>query len=237
MARRLARLQELNKDAPESDKVEEKEVRGVVTSFRGGIGLVDGEICFTHEVLGGASTPALGSKVKVKAVRKGAEGGWRAVQMAEIPEDEQDWDDETENTEEGEQQPPESKVSYITRVKDGSFTLNNSLSFTLEVVSCEQYKPYRRDWVTFDEATVDDCQVVQNVKPLRTQSFEGKVRSALQDHGYLTGDIYYPIEACEEGYVPKKGDSVEGLAVESQQGQCVWRAYYIRQSTKKCASG
>jgi len=59
---------------------EQSEFVGIVTSLHSAYGLINHEICFTPEAVGG-SMPSVGDKVHVVACRKNAVGGWRAKRV------------------------------------------------------------------------------------------------------------------------------------------------------------
>jgi len=65
---------------------EQREFIGIVTSLHSAYGLINHEICFTADVVGG-SMPSVGDKVHVVACRKNAVGGWRAKRVWLAPAD------------------------------------------------------------------------------------------------------------------------------------------------------
>jgi len=75
---------------------EQREFIGVVTSLHSAYGLINHEICFTPDVVGG-SMPNVGDKVHVVACRRNAVGGWRAKRVWLAPED--DFTSEPQNAE------------------------------------------------------------------------------------------------------------------------------------------
>jgi len=74
-----------NSSQPASD--EQRELIGVVTSLHSAYGLINHEICFTAEAVGG-SMPNVGDKVHVVACRKNAVSGWRAKRVWIASDDE-----------------------------------------------------------------------------------------------------------------------------------------------------
>ena len=74
----------LSSSQPASE--EQREFIGIVTSLHSAYGLINHEICFTVDAVGG-SMPNVGDKVHVVACRRNAAGGWRAKRVWIASED------------------------------------------------------------------------------------------------------------------------------------------------------
>jgi hypothetical protein len=85
------------------------------------------------------------------------------------------------------------------------------------------------DW--FTEQQKDRQLYAKHVSPLREWCFEGEVTAAMSDHGYIDGEVYFRMDACLNGYRPRKWDAVRVGAIESNQGKCKWRAVYVVPTT------
>lgn len=68
-------------DLSSDENAEVKEFDGIVTSLHAAYGLINNEVFFNESCVPGGCLPAVGTKVHVVAIRKGAVGGWRAKQV------------------------------------------------------------------------------------------------------------------------------------------------------------
>jgi len=100
---------------PASD--EEREFIGIVTSLYSAYGLINHEICFTADAVGG-SMPNVGDKVHVVACRKNAVGGWRAKRVWIASDDEFLTEPQSATSSHS----PSIPLSFASDVKAASFT-------------------------------------------------------------------------------------------------------------------
>lgn len=210
--------------------VEEQEIQafntrrfdGKVTHVFGEHGLVDGEIYFT---LDGQHKPAVGDAVSVVAKQQYEDGGWYAEEITVVSKS---WEDEEEETV---LERKSACVGKITQLGKETGMINSEMEFEIE--NCvENFKPCRGDWVTAELETLklsEDEEKVSavNVEPLRQWTFDGDVSAAMEDHGYIDGEVYFTPEVCVNNYRPRKWDKVKVTAIESHQGKCSWRATHV----------
>lgn len=223
---------------------EEKESDCQMTIFTGKItqlfcehGLIDGEVYFSAESVIGSNPLHVGDTVNVVARQQNKEGGWMAESVSLVVSSWED-DDLTSEAVTGE-------VGKVTELKEEEGIINKNIIFTIgECV--EGYLPHVGDWVSVELDTTDsDTSGAQEEKedftthlkeplfnaskvaPLRTWSFEGCVSASLPDHGYIDEEVFFRLDACLNGYRPRKWDRVKVIAIESQQGKCSWRAVTI----------
>ncbi|XP_048252901.1 RNA helicase Mov10l1-like isoform X2 [Haliotis rufescens] len=195
---------------------------GKVTHVFGENGLVDGEIYFA---LDGQHKPAVGDAVSVVAKQQYEDGGWYAEEITVVSKS---WEDEEEETE---VERKSACVGKITQLGKETGMINSEMEFEIE--NCvENFKPCRGDWVTAELETLklsEDEEKVSavNVEPLRQWTFDGDVSAAMEDHGYIDGEVYFTPEVCVNNYRPRRWDKVKVTAIESHQGKCSWRATHV----------
>lgn len=125
-------------------------------------------------------------------------------------------------------------VGKVTRFLDNHGLINGNIPFLLNNCT-DQFLPSKGDWVTMTihEDELTNNMEALNIQPLRKKDFQAEVVAALSDHGYIDGDIYFMRESCSNGYIPRKRDKVHGVAIESMQGNCEWRALNVIQVIEK----
>ncbi|XP_046583747.1 RNA helicase Mov10l1-like [Haliotis rubra] len=212
----------------EEQEIEAFETRrfdGKVTHVFGEHGLVDGEIYFALDDSQGSHKPGVGDAVSVVAKQQYENGGWYAEEITVVSKS---WEDEEE---EAEAEPKSACVGKITQLGNETGMINGELEF--EIDSCvENFKPWRGDWVTAELEAVkvsedEDRVWAVNVEPLRQWTFVGDVSAAMEDHGYVDGEVYFTPKVCVNNYRPRKRDRVKVTAIESHQGKCSWRATQV----------
>ncbi|KAK7476009.1 hypothetical protein BaRGS_00032716 [Batillaria attramentaria] len=209
--------------------------KGKVTQVFCGHGLIDGEVYFSADSVCEGGVLQVGDQVNVVARQQHREGGWIAETVTVVHSS---W-------EEDEEKPVVStgEVGRVTQFRGGEGVINKNIFF--DISSClEGYRPHPGDWVTVElEADEEDDETKKEpeadgfedypsekqlyaakVAPLREWSFEGVISAAMADHGYIDEEVYFRIEACMNGYRPRKWDRVRVAAIESTQGKCSWRA-------------
>ncbi|XP_064617004.1 RNA helicase Mov10l1-like [Liolophura sinensis] len=225
----------LNEGAPTHPKW--KTVTGKVSHVYSGHGLVEGEIYFSFANVIGGVRPAVGDVVNVVSKQENEGGGWKGVQVTALSEvwdaelSPSTWDGSSVDAVASEEESPVEKedvVGKVTRFADGEGCINDSITFNGEACVSE-YEAFQGDWVKAEVvATDDDLLCAVSVYPLRTLEFEGEITAIRDDHGYVetkdSRSIFYHVGVIEPGYFPRKRDIVKGRALESTQGQCVWRA-------------
>ena len=191
---------------------------GKVTKLYDNAGLVDDEAYFTFDKVVGGDRPTLNSEVQVKASRASAHDGWRADQIEILVAD---WD------ELGDEGTEEVLIGDITDINEKYFVISHDTHCPMASLAFG-YVPCKGDWVrveiTRDRGLVCDVKVV---KPLREKSLTGTITSVGYGHGYINTNIFFSFGSCKTNYVPRKGHTVRVTAIESNQGNCKWRAVKI----------
>ena len=209
---------------------ERKVIIGKVTSIHSGYGMIDNEVYFSLECTEGQRTPQLDDTVEVEASRQQDSAGWRAMHVRVISHDDDHvWEDVAEeprisNKKRNDGKAEEFVVGMVTRTGKDQGVVNESYNF-LFTDCCDGYTPYKGDWVNIKLGS--DRTTVVSVKPLREQSFEGKVNTVQSGFGYINSDIYFTFSVCEEGFVPRRGERVCGKAIEITRGRSTWRALTV----------
>nr|XP_006811620.1 PREDICTED: LOW QUALITY PROTEIN: putative helicase Mov10l1-like [Saccoglossus kowalevskii] len=200
---------------------------GKVTHLHSGYGLVDNAVYFGYDTIIGGCRPQVGTNVHVTAIRDHSAGGWKACSI--MPSS--DWDCTERKTS---LEPVASTViGLITKTFKNTGIINDTVTFTFDALM-PGYHACPMDWVqcetNTDEATLKVSAV--SVKPLREKSFEGEITSLYHNSGIIEGDIYFSVSACPRHFYPRKGDIVEGQAIESKQNNASWRAVYVNPKKK-----
>lgn len=225
----------LNEGAPAYPKW--KTVTGKVSHVYSRHGLVQGEIYFNFDSVIGGARPVVGDVVNVVSKQENEGGGWKGVQVTVLGEvwdtelSPSTWDGSSVDAVATEEEVPvkkENVIGKVTSFAGGKGLINDNIM--LQWNDCiSGYEPYTGDWVKVEVVVSDDNSLhAVSVHPLRTLAFEGEITAIREDHGYVeTKDgrsIFYPSSVIESGYFPRRRDIVMGRALESMQGQCVWRA-------------
>ncbi|XP_041348540.1 RNA helicase Mov10l1-like [Gigantopelta aegis] len=226
----------LDIDSTDTGSCKTRCFEGTVTHVFSGQGLIDGEIYFSFSALSaGKSEPKVGDVVYIVAKQQHENGGWHAESVTITSKG---WEDEEDSSAD------EKKTAFIgkvTHVGEETGLINHNIEF--DVDDClNGYTPHRGDWVTArfegdlqEEETGnngggeddDNKRYAVDVEPLRSWTFEGVISAAMEDHGYIDGEVYYEQSACLNGYRPSKRNFVKVTAIESHQGKLSWRAVSI----------
>lgn len=195
-----------------------KVLYGKVTKIYDDSGLIDNEIYFTYDKLTGGVRPKVNDEVHVWASRSSPNDGWQAerVEVQGL-----DWD---ECTDQGED---EILIGDITELNERYLIVCHDVHCPMTSLAFG-YMPCKGDWVRAEvsrhRGQVSEVKVVQ---PLRQKSLTGTVTAVGCGHGYINDDIFFSFFSCRTNYLPKKGHTVKVTAIESNQGNCKWRAIKI----------
>jgi hypothetical protein len=211
-----------NNDYPRGAELEGGDLRkvffGKVTKLYDGSGLVDDEVYFAFDKVIGGIRPTQGSEVQVQASRGSQYDGWRADRVEVMATD---WDDV------GDEGAEEVLIGEITDINEKYLIVSHDTHCPMTSLMFG-YTPARGDWVRAD--VIRDRGIVCEVnvvKPLREKSVTGTITSVGCGHGYINTDIFYSFGVCRTNYVPRKGHTVRVTAIESNQGNCKWRAVKV----------
>ncbi len=229
---------------PTSGKKEEKSFNGSITALYTGYGLVNNDVYFDFNVVQGGMLPKVGDRVHVLAERKHGAAGWKAVEVSSVDkwEDTQcafDSNEETSLKEEhienkgSTNEKTENIVGLVTKFEGDQGMINNVIPFNLQHTLSE-YMPYRGDWVKAQAVYSAErgSKHAINIEPLRQKSFQGQVEKVLQGFGFISSthvnsDVYFTFSALYEGYIPRRGDKVNVVAIEVSGTKSQWRAIRI----------
>ncbi|XP_072097342.1 RNA helicase Mov10l1 [Mobula birostris] len=224
-----------------SDCTEYKNVLGgIVTRFCGKSGLVDDSIYFTFDdVLGGAPLH-VGQKVNILAQRSTASGGWKAVKVELVTSQWDENDSCAAFSDPSGQQSAHKLIGKISSCTSESGYINGTIYFTMTDL-CEGFQPFAGDWVQaqyFVEQATWKSQAF-NVKPLRYKQLDNvPITRMLHQSGVVDDIIFFTLASLQLplDYVPKKGDVVNTVIVESSQSVYQWRALCIAPAQKESFS-
>ena len=191
---------------------------GRVTKLYDESGVVDDEVYFTFDKVIGGVRPTQDSEVQVEASRVSIHDGWRADRVEIMATD---WDDL------GDEGTEEVLIGEITDINEKYLVVSHDTHCPITSLAFA-YIPAKGDWVRAQ--VIRDRGVVCEVKvvtALREKSVTGTVTSVGRGHGYINTDIFYSFGVCRTNYVPRKGHTVRVTAIESNQGNCKWRAVKV----------
>lgn len=196
-----------------------RDLFGKVTQLYDGAGVIENDVYFTFDRIIGGARPEVGTEVLVEAFRETEVSGWRATRVQVMSE----WKlGETENPFTG-----ETLIGSITNIEHDVGVVDDEISFKMSCVRLG-YVPFPGDWVKLDvDRTPDGTAEVSGVMPLREKNLTGVVTYVSSRVGYIDGEVYFTYGVCVRGYRPQKGDTVNVTAVESNQGNAVWRAIKV----------
>ncbi|XP_078090742.1 RNA helicase Mov10l1 [Mustelus asterias] len=209
---------------------------GTVTRFCGKYGLVDDSVYFTSDNVLGGMPLQVGQKVNVVAQRNETSGGWKAIKVEPVT---RQWDDGTCGL--SSNPPAESETHNLMGIvtscnKNGGY-INETTYFSMEDV-CEGFQPYKGDWVQAQysiEQTTWKSQAY-GVKPLRYKRVDKvPITRILLRSGVVDDVVFFTLDSLRlpNHYVPKKGDLVNLVIVESNQSFYLWRALCIAPAEKE----
>ncbi|XP_033744976.1 RNA helicase Mov10l1-like [Pecten maximus] len=209
-----------------------KSIDGKVSHLYNTHGLIDKEIYFSFDAVHGDKYPKVGDHVTGVAKQQHSDGGWHAEQVILCTDF---WDQDGDADEEQiDQTEPDAVVGVVTHFKGTEGYINDYIRFTFQQsdIGEDNYFPCNGDYVTADIVKTEEGQTEgRNVQPLRVEQREGKVTGALQNHGYIDGEIFFSYSVCKEGWHPQQWDKVKVVAMESVQGRNNWRAISVEPVT------
>lgn len=207
-----------------------RNIDGKVTHLFDTHGLIDGEIYFSFDAILGDRKPRVGDNVTGVAKQQHTDGGWHAEQVLPCSDFWDQDDNDDDNGDDVARWDPDAVVGVITNFKGSEGLINDYIRFTFlpSDVGEDNFSPQPGDYVTADISKNEEGGTEgRNIQPLRVDEREGKITGALQNHGYVDGDIFFSYDACKEGYHPSQWDRVKVVAMESVQGKNSWRALSV----------
>ncbi|OWF48746.1 RNA helicase Mov10l1-like [Mizuhopecten yessoensis] len=211
--------------------VNNKSIDGKVTHLYNTHGLIDNEIYFSFDAIQGDQNPVRGDHVTGVAKQQHTDGGWHADQVILCSDF---WDQEGNYVEEVDHSEPDAVVGVVTHFKGTEGYISDYIHFTFQKndVGENNFFPCNGDYVTADIAKNDAGQTEgRNIQPVRVEERDGQVTGALQNHGYIEGEVFFSYDVCKGGWRPKQWDKVKVVAVESVQGRNNWRAISVEPVT------
>lgn len=194
---------------------------GKVTKLYDDSGMIDDDVFFKFKDVIGGIRLRLNTEVHVEARRTRLDDAWQADRVEVFT----NWDSF------GEEGTLEVLIGEVTEITGDNFIVNYDTYCNLSCVTVG-YVVCKGDWVRVE--LMKDRGVVCEIKsvgPLREKTITGSITSISQGHGYINTDIFFSFGACRRNYIPRKGHNVLVTAIESNQGNCKWRALRIEPRT------
>uniref|UniRef100_A0A2K6GNN1 RNA helicase n=1 Tax=Propithecus coquereli TaxID=379532 RepID=A0A2K6GNN1_PROCO len=142
------------------------------------------------------------------------------------------WEDDRKNHGGGlSDSSPRMLIGCVTSLMASAGYINQTTYFSLESV-CEGFQPCKGDWVEAEywiRPGTWSSEAV-SVKPLRYKRVDKVCISSLCGrNGVMEDSIFFSLDSLKlpDGYIPRRGDVVNTVVVESSQSCYIWRALCI----------
>uniref|UniRef100_A0A2K5PR29 RNA helicase Mov10l1 n=1 Tax=Cebus imitator TaxID=2715852 RepID=A0A2K5PR29_CEBIM len=202
-----------------------KTVRGVVTRYCSDYGMIDDLIYFSSVAVTSKVLLNVGQEVIAVVEENKVSSGLKAIRVEAVSDK---WEDDSRNHDSPSDSGPRVLIGCVTSMMEGAGCISQTTYFSLESV-CEGFEPCKGDWVEAEywirpgtwssEAT--------SVKPLRYKRVDKVCISSLCGrNGVIEDSIFFTLDSLKlpDGYIPRRGDVVNAVVVESSQSCYVWRA-------------
>uniref|UniRef100_A0A2K6T571 RNA helicase n=1 Tax=Saimiri boliviensis boliviensis TaxID=39432 RepID=A0A2K6T571_SAIBB len=202
-----------------------KTVRGVVTRYCSDYGMIDDLIYFSSVAVTSKVLLNVGQEVIAVVEENKVSSGLKAIRVEAVSDK---WEDDSRNHDSPSDSGPRVLIGCVTSMMEGAGCISQTTYFSLENV-CEGFEPCKGDWVEAkywirpgtwsSEAT--------SVKPLRYKRVDKVCISSLCGrNGVIEDSIFFTLDSLKlpDGYIPRRGDVVNAVVVESSQSCYVWRA-------------
>ncbi|ELW46941.1 hypothetical protein TREES_T100012431 [Tupaia chinensis] len=197
-----------------------KIIRGVVTSFYGDYGLINGSIYFSCDVREGNRPVKIGQRVTAIVEGDTISLGFKAFKVNRLYDTVDD------------SGPLELETRVLTAcvmsVSTDAVYISKKTYFSLDIVS-EGFMPYKGDWLAVEYSLLPGTSDVmaQSVKPMDCRRVEEVCVTSLHGRsGVVDNNIFFTLDSLNlpDGYSPQIDDLVNVVMVESIQFCYVWRA-------------
>ncbi|XP_063251074.1 RNA helicase Mov10l1 [Prinia subflava] len=200
-----------------------KRVQGVVTRLCHDYGMIDDMIVFTKDVVTKNMMLAVGQEVIATVEEDKTSGGLKAVGVDTIQSAQ-----DSSPARDASEQKKKTLIGSITSLSvDGGY-INQNTYFAMQDV-WEDFKPYEGDWVQakyYINSTTWKSEAVA-VRPLRyKQVNKVRISNVCGRTGTVDDNIFFTLDSLRlpDGYLPRRRDLVNTIAVESSQSCYIWRA-------------
>uniref|UniRef100_A0A8C9A6V4 RNA helicase n=1 Tax=Prolemur simus TaxID=1328070 RepID=A0A8C9A6V4_PROSS len=206
-----------------------KTIQGVVTRYCSDYGMIDDLIYFSNEAVTNKVLLNVGQEVIAVVEENKVSNGLKAIRVEAVCDK---WEDNRKNHDGGlSDSSPRMLIGCVTSLMESAGYINQTTYFSLESV-CEGFQPCKGDWV---EAAYwirpgTWSSEAMFVKPLRHKRVDKVCISSLCGrNGVMEDSIFFSLDSLKlpDGYIPRRGDVVNAVVVESSQSCYIWRALCI----------
>ncbi|XP_069346579.1 RNA helicase Mov10l1 [Eulemur rufifrons] len=206
-----------------------KTIQGVVTRYCSDYGMIDDLIYFSNEAVTSKVLLNVGQEVIAVVEENKVSNGLKAIRVEAVSDK---WEDNSKNHSGGlSGSSPRVLIGCVTSLMESAGYINQTTYFSLESV-CEGFQPCKGDWVEAEywiRPGTWSSEAV-SVKPLRYKRVDKVCISSLCGrNGVMEDSIFFSLDCLKlpDGYVPRRGDIVSAVVVESSQSCYLWRAVCI----------
>uniref|UniRef100_A0A8C5UU19 RNA helicase Mov10l1 n=1 Tax=Microcebus murinus TaxID=30608 RepID=A0A8C5UU19_MICMU len=206
-----------------------KTIQGVVTRYCSDYGMIDDLIYFSNEAVTGKVLLNVGQEVIAVVEENKVSNGLKAIRVEAVSDK---WEDDSKNHGGGlSDSRPRMLIGCVTSLMESAGYINQTTYFSLESV-CEGFQPCKGDWVEAEywiRPGTWSSEAV-SVKPLRYKRVDKVCISSLCGrNGVMDDSIFFSLDSLKlpDGYIPRRGDIVNAVVVESSQSCYIWRALCI----------
>nr|XP_055108829.1 RNA helicase Mov10l1 isoform X3 [Symphalangus syndactylus] len=202
-----------------------KTVRGVVTRYCSDYGMIDDLIYFSSDAVTSRVLLNVGQEVIAVVEENKVSNGLKAIRVEAVSDK---WEDNSRNHDSPSDCSPQVLIGCVTSLVEGAGCISQTTYFSLESV-CEGFKPCKGDWVEAEYRIRPGTwsSEATSVKPLRYKRVDKVCISSLCGrNGVIEESIFFTLDSLKlpDGYIPRRGDVVNAVVVESSQSCYLWRA-------------
>ncbi|XP_055108828.2 RNA helicase Mov10l1 isoform X2 [Symphalangus syndactylus] len=202
-----------------------KTVRGVVTRYCSDYGMIDDLIYFSSDAVTSRVLLNVGQEVIAVVEENKVSNGLKAIRVEAVSDK---WEDNSRNHDSPSDCSPQVLIGCVTSLVEGAGCISQTTYFSLESV-CEGFEPCKGDWVEAEYRIRPGTwsSEATSVKPLRYKRVDKVCISSLCGrNGVIEESIFFTLDSLKlpDGYIPRRGDVVNAVVVESSQSCYLWRA-------------
>ncbi|XP_023365120.1 RNA helicase Mov10l1 [Otolemur garnettii] len=203
-----------------------KTVQGVVTRYCSDYGMIDDLIYFSNEAVTSKVLLNVGQEVIAIVEENKVSNGLKAIRVEAVSDR---WEDDSRSHSGGlSGSSPRVLIGCVTSLMESAGYISQTTYFSLESV-CEGFEPCKGDWVEAEywiRPGTWSSEAI-SVKPLRYKRVDKVCISSLCGrNGVIEDSIFFSLDSLKlpDGYIPRRGDVVNAVVVESSQSCYIWRA-------------
>ncbi|XP_055108833.2 RNA helicase Mov10l1 isoform X8 [Symphalangus syndactylus] len=187
--------------------------------------MIDDLIYFSSDAVTSRVLLNVGQEVIAVVEENKVSNGLKAIRVEAVSDK---WEDNSRNHDSPSDCSPQVLIGCVTSLVEGAGCISQTTYFSLESV-CEGFEPCKGDWVEAEYRIRPGTwsSEATSVKPLRYKRVDKVCISSLCGrNGVIEESIFFTLDSLKlpDGYIPRRGDVVNAVVVESSQSCYLWRA-------------